>query len=306
MDLDTDYRNAILTTMSKSTPYTQSGQALQTQHANSPAEVIKQRKAFLDARLAALGRWVRGGVRPEALIRFSLLDMQQNTKLREADPESIYLALLACAVCGLEPGALKGEAYLVPFSGRAQFMAGYRGLIKMAKRSGEVHGISANVVHERDVCELDLGSEPRLVHRPAFGDRGVVIGAYAVAKMATGNPEIEWLALEDIERIRNVAESRSKSPAWQQWPEEMAKKSAIRRLSKRLPLGHDYIISAAIENAQEETGDAKAVLDLETDGEATRTKQSAERAQEMREQVQIELDPDEMAEIMKKENASHE
>ena len=49
------------------------------------------------------------------------------------------------------------------------------------------------------------------------------------------------------------------------------KKSAIRRMSKRLPLGHDYLISQAIEHAQEEDGDATPVLDLETEGEASKT-----------------------------------
>lgn len=289
----------------KQTPYTASGQALQTQQANSPAEMVRRHKAFLEARLPMLARWVRGGVRPEALIRFELLDLQQNQKLRECSPESIYLALLACAVCGLEPGSLHGHAYLVPFAGKAQFMAGYRGLIKMAKRSGEVTNISANVVHQQDTFEIDLGSEPRVIHRPKLGMRGDIIGAYAIAKMAHGGPEIEWLSNDDLERIRQVAESRSKSPAWKQWPEEMMRKSAIRRLSKRLPLGHDYIISSAIENAQEETGDSREVLDLETDGQASATTTHAEIAQAMRSQAEPDHDapitPTEQAEIERME-----
>lgn len=264
--------------MAKSTPYTQSGQALQRQHSQAPAEVIKQKKAFLDARLAALAKWVRGGVRPEALIRFSLLDMQQNQKLRECTSESIYLALLACAVTGLEPGALKGEAYLVPFAGKATFMTGYKGLIKMAKRSHEVIGISANVVRANDVFDLDLGTSNALVHKPARGDRGEVIGAYAIAAMVHNHREIEWVDIEDLNKIQAVAESRGKSPAWRDWPDEMRRKTGIRRLSKRLPLGHDYIVSAAIENAQDETGSANEVLDLETEGAASNVEVQAERA----------------------------
>jgi recombination protein RecT len=221
---------------------------------------------------------VRGGVRPEALIRFSLLDMQQNQKLRECAPESIYLGLLACAVTGLEPGALHGHAYLVPFGGKAQFMAGYKGLIKMAKRSGEVAGLTSNVVCEADTFDLDLGTANQLVHKPARGDRGEVIGAYAIAKMTAGHHEIEWVDRDDLDKIRAVADKRGKSPAWSEWPTEMMRKTSIRRLSKRLPLGHDYVISTAIEQAQEETGSAAEILDLETDGAASSSEASAARA----------------------------
>lgn len=258
--------------------YTRAGNELARQQSNSPQAALARQKAFLEARLPQLAKWVRGGIRPESLLRFALLDMQQNRKLQECDPTSIYLALLACAVVGLEPGALHGHAYIVPFGGKAQFMAGYKGLIKMARRSGEVIGMSANVVHERDVFDLDLGTENSLVHKPARGDRGDVIGAYALAKLTHGNHEIEWVDRDDLDAIRNVAESRGKSPAWQAWPTEQQRKTAIRRLAKRLPLGHEYIIATAIENAVEDTGDARPILDIETDGAASRADQAAEAA----------------------------
>lgn len=249
--------------------YVKSGQALQRQHDASPRAVLQQRKAFLDARLPMLAKWVRGGVRPEALVRFCLLDMQQNQKLRDSDPQSIWLGLLACAVTGLEPGALHGHAYLVPFGGKAQFMAGYKGLIKMARRSGEVAGMTSNVVHARDEFALDLGTANTLVHRPAIGDRGDVIGAYAIARMKDSAHEIEWMDVDDLAKVRKVADARGKSPAWATWEDQMQRKSVIRRLAKRLPLGNDYLVSVAIEQAQDDTGDAKDIIDLETDGAAS-------------------------------------
>lgn len=255
--------------------YTASGKALVQQHQNSPEAIIKQRKLFLDARIPMLAKWIRGGIRPEALVRWTLLDLQQNEKLRACDPQSLYLALLACATTGLEPGSLYGLAYLVPFGGKAQFMPGYRGFIKLARRSREVVGLTANVRHERDVFDLDLGTANMLVHKPVTGDRGEVIGAYAIARMADGGHEIEYLDKDSLDRIRKVAESRGKSPAWQQWPDQQQRKSAIRRLAKRLPLGHEYILAQAIEQANEETGSAASVLDLETDGEATRSTDQA-------------------------------
>lgn len=254
--------------MSKS-DYVTAGRALQKQHEGSAPSVLAQRKSYFDARLSQIAKWVRGGIRPEALVRFLLHDLAINEKLRMCTPESLYLGLLACATTGLVPGSLHAESWLVPFAGKAQFMAGYRGYIKLAKRSGEVSNLFANVVHARDVFDIDLGSDPKVVHKPALGDRGEPIGVYAVAKMNHGVNEIEWLSDSDVDRIRKVADSRGKSPAWKEWPEEMAKKSAIRRIAKRLPMGEGYITAKAIEDAQEEKGDAKEVLDLETDGAAS-------------------------------------
>src|SRR5262245_63064844 len=97
--------------------YVQAGRELARQQTVGDAvtAALRQHDMFLRARLEQLGRWVTGGLRAEALIRFALLDLRQQPKLRECDPATVFVALLACAQTGLEPGALKGEAYLVPF-----------------------------------------------------------------------------------------------------------------------------------------------------------------------------------------------
>jgi len=267
------------------TEYTQSGKELTRQEGERGkiARELKTHGDFLQARLQRLSQWVTAGLRPEALIRFALLDLQQSEKLRQCDPASIYLALLACAQTGLEPGALKGEAYLVPFARRAQFMAGYKGMIKMARRSREVRSLGAEVVRERDAFELMLGSEPRIIHKPLIGDRGLVIGAYSVAGLAHGAKELEWMDATELDKIKRVAEQRGKSPAWKDWESEMQRKSVIRRLCKRLPLGQDYLVATAIEQRTEDGEDtaARDVIDALTDGEASRAENEQERGREM-------------------------
>ncbi len=267
-----------------SNPYTQSGKALQTQHDNGPRAEADRHQQFLKARMDQIGRWVTQGVRPEALVRFTLLDLSTNEKLRKCTPESIFMSLLACATTGLEPGALKGEAYLVPFAGKAQFMPGWRGLVKQARRSREIAGLTANVVREHDVFDLDEGTANTLVHKPARSNRGDVIGAYAIATLVGGHHEIEWLDREDLDAIQAVAEKRGKSPAWGEWEDQMQRKSAIRRLAKRLPLGSDYYVGLALERAADEGKDQKEVLDVmaeqgaSTDSGADRAPQIAEPA----------------------------
>lgn len=247
--------------MSK-TDYTKSGQALQRQHGNSPRAQVQAHNAFLQARMKQIANWVTQGVRPEALVRFALMDLSTNDKLRACTPESIYLSLLACATTGLEPGALKGEAYLVPFAGKAQFMPGWRGLVKQARRSREIVGLHANVVRERDTFDIDIGTANALVHKPAASNRGDVVGAYAIATLVGGHHEIEWMDREDLDAIEKVASSRGKSPAWKDWQDQMQRKTPIRRLAKRLPLGADYYVALALERAADEGRDQKEVLDV--------------------------------------------
>jgi recombination protein RecT len=271
--------------------YTQSGKALQTQQANTPNAIIQRHKAFLDARMRQIQSWVREGVRPEALVRFTLMDMANNEKLRACTPDSIYLGLLACAVTGLEPGALKGEAYLVPFNNRdkgmqATFIPGWKGLVKQARRSREIKGLVANVVRERDTFDIDLGTAKAIIHKPKLGredDRGDVIGAYGIATLASGEHEIEWMDRADLDSIQKVAESRGKSPAWSGWQDQMQRKSVIRRLAKRLPLGSDYYVAMALEQAHDDGREQSEVLDIETDGAATKAQDQADAAPDMAE-----------------------
>lgn len=270
--------------------YTKSGQVLQAQHANTPAAMILRQKTYLDARIQQISQWVREGVNPQALVRFALMDMSTNEKLRACDPQSIYLGLLACAVTGLEPGALKGEAYLVPFAGKATFIPGWKGFVKQARRSREIRGIVANVVREADFFDIDQGTANTLIHKPLLrGERGDVIGAYAIATFNSGHHEIEWMDRPDLDAIEKVATKRGESFAWKDWQDQMQRKSPIRRLAKRLPLGSDYYTAIALEQAIEEGRPQSEVLDMMTDGAASSADAMAANA------PTIEVAPDDFA-----------
>lgn len=235
------------------------------------ALAVRTRESFLEQRLEQIRGFVSDGVDARALIRFAVLDMQNSEKLQECTQESIYLALLACAVTGLEPGSVRGEAYLVPFKGVAQFMPGWRGLVKLARRSGAVKTITANVACANDDFEIDLGTANRIVHKPLLtGDRGPVIGAYAIATMADGSQEIEWVDRMDLDQIKGVANARGASPAWKNWEDQMFRKSAIKRLAKRLPLGPAYFVAQSLDDTAGEARSHARVIDVATDGKVPR------------------------------------
>jgi recombination protein RecT len=118
-----------------------------------------------------------------------------------------------------------------------------------------VKSVYAHVVYEQDEFAIELGSEPRVTHRPFIdGERGAIRGAYAVAKLESGAIDIEWMGLEELEKIRaGAAATRGgkDSPAYAEHEGEMYRKSPIRRLAKRLPLGDDFFNAAAVDEAVE-------------------------------------------------------
>jgi recombination protein RecT len=164
----------------------------------------------------------------------------QKPELRSCSPDSILVGIWDCAKLGLELD-VRGSAHLVPFGGKATLVIGYRGLIDLAKRSGEIGKMEARCVYEGDEFqEPEYTPALKFRHKPCItGKQGKMLGAYAVAFFRGANidPQLEYMSVEAIEAIRNKAASRN-SPAWTDaasYP-QMCKKTVIRRLCNLLQL----------------------------------------------------------------------
>lgn len=154
--------------------------------------------------------------------------------LLKCDRASLFRAAERIAKKGLTVG--DNMAWLVPYNGQVQDQLGYMGAATLVMRSGVVKRFSCQPVYENDTCDIFLGTEPKVDHRPPMRDRrGAFIGVYAVAWMGDGAaPEIEWMPAEEVEFIRTSAPSKN-SPAWKNWYAEMARGKCLKRLFKRMP-----------------------------------------------------------------------
>ena len=156
----------------------------------------------------------------------------------KADPASLCSAVVASLNLGLSFNQSLQQAYLVPRKGKVCFQLGYRGLMELARRSGAVVSMSAELVYPTDRFDVVMGTDRRLVHTPDIwgANRAYAnaLGAYATATMANGVVDFEVMPKTEIERRRAV--SASQSGPWRDWPEEMARKTVLRMLLKRLPL----------------------------------------------------------------------
>lgn len=162
-----------------------------------------------------------------------------NPDLAAADRRSLFNACTRCATDGLVPDGR--EAALVCFGRQVQYMPMVFGIIKKLRQSGEIASISARIVYENEVNEgrfkfiIEDGQE-KLVHEPLLvGERGKPVVVYATAKFKDGTIQNEPMTVADIEKVRNASRAKNAGP-WKDWWDEMARKTAIRRLSKYLPL----------------------------------------------------------------------
>lgn len=211
---------------------------------------------YLQARSKNLAQYARNSVRPDTMIRLAVYEFAQSDWLQKCQPETVYASLVTAAQLGLEPSGVRGEAYLVPFKGKCTLIPGWRGLIKLALRSKAVRSIYAHLVYEGDDFVVHLGTDVKIHHVPMLngGEDREVIAAYAVAVMDNGATDVEVMDRYELERIRRFASDGrggKDGPAYQQWADQMYRKTPIRRLCKRLPLGDDYFIAAKLDELHE-------------------------------------------------------
>ncbi|MGN7869588.1 recombinase RecT [Paracoccus sp. 22332] len=216
-------------------------------------------------------------MKPERMMRLIANAIRVTPKLADCEPMSLLGALMQCASLGLEPNTVLGHAYLIPFdkkqknreTGRwetvgtnVQLIVGYKGLIDLARRSGHITSISANIHYsDDDLWEYEEGTEATLRHRPGNLE-GQKLHAYAIAKFRDGGHAYVVLPWAHVMRIRDNSEGwktavrmggTDKSP-WKAHEDEMAKKTAIRALAKYLPLSVEFQDAVQLDGARADYG----------------------------------------------------
>lgn len=184
-------------------------------------------------------------ITPERLLRVAMTAIQTTPKLLDCDRQSLYSAVMKAAQLGLEPDGILGQAYLIPYGKQVQFIPGYKGLIDLARRSGEVSNIIAKEVCEKDKFSITWQQQPPFVHeQQPSGDRGKVIGFWALANFKDGGFHWDYMTVEEVQAIRNgssgwqsaVKYGKQKDSPWEKNFVEMGKKTVIRRIAKFLPM----------------------------------------------------------------------
>ena len=225
-------------------------------------------KTALEKNKQAMAEVIPSYLSPDRLLSLALLSIRKTPALQECPVSTLLGCVVEASRLGLELGGARGQAYLIPFKEKGQPMAqmviGYRGFVELMRRSGDVSSIRAVVVHQRDHFSLREGLEQVIDHVPCLeGDPGPLRFVYAVAKFSkSGDYQAVFLTKAEVDATK----ARSRSGQFGPWVtdyEEMAKKTAVRRLAKLMPLTVEaadaiekddeasYVDSTAVEVAHE-------------------------------------------------------
>jgi len=189
------------------------------------------------------------GAEAAQLVRDAITAISANPKLAECTPQSVLGSLMTCAQLGLRPGVL-GHAWILPYRVKgemvAQLQIGYQGLVELAHRSGRIASLIAREVHEHDHFDVDYGIADSLIHKPLLsGDRGRVVGYYAIVKYLGGGHAFIFSNVEDIEKHRDkFSKSKSREGTvfgpWADHFDAMAKKTVVKELAKWMPKSTEF------------------------------------------------------------------
>jgi phage RecT family recombinase len=200
------------------------------------------------------------GISPEQFVQVVMSEVKKNEKLLQAfkeSPSSMFASILAGAEIGLIPSDMIGEFYLIPRNVKdgnkykliVTPLIGYKGLVSILLRGGDISRIHTEVVYEGDEFEPIYGLEPNIVHKPNFNvprTSDKITHAYAVAKLKSGEYQFAVMSRAEILAVKNMSKydnelyfNDKKNP--NRW---MEKKAALVQLSKMLP--KDYYSKKAI------------------------------------------------------------
>lgn len=219
-------------------------------------------KSFMESQRANLAAVLPKHVDADRMLKLALGAMRTTPKLLNCNVESLMGAVVTCSTLGLEPNTPLGHAYLIPFENRqkgttdVQIVFGYKGLIDLARRSGQIISIAAHEVCQNDEFHFSYGLDEKLIHKPALTGRGEPIAFYAVAKLVGGGYAFEVMGRDQIEEIRDASQNykfaREKGKTvWGQHFVEMGRKTVLRRLFKYLPVSIELATAANIDSNTE-------------------------------------------------------
>lgn len=221
--------------------------------------------AFLQRMAPEMARALPKGLNADRLARIALTEVRKNPELLNCTQESFAGALMNCAQIGLEPGVF-GEVYLIPRKNKrnnnkleVQLQIGYQGLAKLFWQSPLARHLDAQAVYERDEFDYAYGTAHFLRHKPATGDRGIVVAYYAVCELSTGASHFVVLSPEEVKTLRGgLVGTQGGVADPQHW---MERKTALKQLFKITPRS-TLLLSLAV--AHDETVRVDYRHDLES------------------------------------------
>lgn len=206
--------------------------------------------AILQPYSLAIANSLPNGGNPSRIIQAAVFQITNNPALANCTAKSVIGCVLNASLLGMN-ASLK-QCFFIPYGDQATFQLSYTGLIALARRSGMVLDVYANVVRKKDRFEVTQGTDRKIVHVPDMTDESEEFtAAYAVIKYANGGTEFAVMTAGQIEKRRMKSKTQKGAPSgvWAEWKEEMWKKTVLRALLKTAPLSDEQAAAIATDGA---------------------------------------------------------
>lgn len=180
----------------------------------------------------------------------------KDPKLQGCTPLSVLDSIYRAAKFGFELDPLTGECYIIPRKVQgtltACFQPGYRGLMKLARKSRTVADIHAEVVYEGEPYRVYLGTKRVIEHEPYYSvgvEPGKIVAAYVTWRdMQSGEMNFHTISRKRIDRARSM---NPNSGPWKNDEAAMVRKTAIIDAAKIWQLSPEMAEAIAVDTRTE-------------------------------------------------------
>lgn len=174
--------------------------------------------------------------------------LEKAPELKECTISSWRAAILNASQVGFVPNTNEQFCFLIPRQVKGtkvvSFEMGYQGIQQLMLEMPDIENVEAEIVHEKDEFDYELGSNKYIKHRPHRGrDRGKRTACYCIVTYTNGKQHFEVLERDEIEELKQnkISGANSKYSPWYEdennkFPNDpfgwMWRKTAIKQASK--------------------------------------------------------------------------
>lgn len=209
---------------------------------------------------------------PQTANKFALMAMNaiaSDANLLNCSPQSKLAALMDIAALRLYPSKALGHVYLIAYKDECTFQLGYKGMIVLAYRSGQIKNMDAQVLYELDEFDYSEGTNPFIRFKKSLSpDRAISkkVAVFSAADLKEGGSSVRVMPYTDVLAVRDTSRAwKSGKPQamafWKNNENEMAAKTVVRRHSKYLYVGDDFSMALSDDDARAEEYEAKVTVE---------------------------------------------
>lgn len=236
--------------------------ALQKQEEQKKKTAIARISNYLDSEtVKARFVSVLGDRQAMPYIASVMITVKESKQLQECHPESIYTSALRAATLKLSTDPATGQAYMVPFKGRATLVVGYKGLYDMAVRTGKYRYINVGPIYEGQIVEENQITGFHSISGTRTSDKIIGwIGAFEMNPergQTTGFGKTIYMTVEEIHaHAKEYSKSYNNDGSpWKKETKKMERKTVLRLLLRRW----GYMDPADVETLNETEADDSVV-----------------------------------------------